>query len=143
MIRVSGEKQALEALVETLARGESTVVLEGAPPQKGLGTGKVLNIERTGTRLRIEAVSENDGILVVNDSYWPGWQAKIDGKDVPIWLADFLVRAVPWPSGKHVLEMRYAPIEVRIGSFFSLAGAIALAVLSALEWHSHRRKRVL
>jgi hypothetical protein len=135
---VSREKEALDTLIKTLARGESTVVLEGAPPPKALGAGKILNVERSSNRLRIEAISDNDGVLVVNDSYWPGWQAKIDGADVPIWPADFLVRAVPWPSGKHVLEMRYAPIEIRIGSFVSLAGAIALAALLATEWYSCR-----
>jgi len=135
VIGVQGEKEALETLIETLARGESAVVIEGAPPPKALGAGRVLNVERSSNRLRIEATSDNDGILVVNDSYWPGWQAKIDGKDVPIWPADFLVRAVPWPSGRHVLEMSYAPVEVRIGSFISLAGAIALAALLAVEWY--------
>jgi hypothetical protein len=139
VIPVAGEKEALNTLIETLARGESTVVLEGAPPPKALGAGKIINVERSSNRLRIEAISDNDGILVVNDSYWRGWQAKIDGKDVPIWPADFLVRAVPWPSGKHVLEMRYAPTEVRIGSFISLAGAIALAALLATEWYGPRR----
>jgi hypothetical protein len=136
---VSREKESLDTLIETLAQGESTVVLEGALPPKALGAGKVLNIERSSNRLRIEAISDNNGILVVNDSYWPGWQAKIDGKDVPIWPADFLVRAVPWPSGKHVLEMRYAPIEVRMGSFISLAGVMALAALFAVECHGPRR----
>jgi len=138
VILVPGEKEALDTLIEKLVRGESTVVLEGAPLPKALGSGKVLNIERSSNRLRIEAVSDNDGILVVNDSYWPGWKAKIDGTDVPIWPADFLVRAVPWPKGRHVLEMRYAPTEVRIGSFITLAGAIALAALLVTEWYGHR-----
>lgn len=139
VILAPGEKEALDTLIGTLARGESTVVIEGSPPPKALGAGKVLNVERSSNRLRIEAISDNDGILVVNDSYWQGWQAKIDGKAIPIWPADFLVRAVPWPSGKHVLEMSYAPIEVRIGSFISLAGAVALSALLATEWCGHRR----
>jgi hypothetical protein len=139
VIRVPGEKEALDTLIGTLARGESTVVIEGAEPPRALGAGKVLKIERSTNRLRIEAISDNEGILVVNDSYWPGWQAKIDGKEVPIWPADFLVRAVPWPSGRHVLEMSYAPMEVRIGSFISLAGAIAFAALLVAEWCAYRR----
>jgi hypothetical protein len=134
----SNEKDALATLVKTLAREESTVVLEGAPQPKALGAGQVLEIVRNSNWLRIDATSPSDGILVVNDSYWPGWRATIDGHAVPIWRADYLVRAVAWPAGRHILEMRYDPPEVRIGWFISLIGALALAALSAFEW---RRKR--
>ena len=134
----SNEKEALDTLVKTLAREESTVVLEGAPQPKTLGAGQVLEIVRNSNRLRIDATSPSDGILVVNDSFWPGWRATIDGNEVPIWRADFLVRAVPWPAGRHVLEMKYDPPEVRIGWLVSLTGALALVALSIFEW---RRKR--
>jgi hypothetical protein len=134
-----GEKEALNTLVETLERGEPTVVLEGAlQPKNQLGVGQVLDIVRNSNSLKIEAASRDDGILVVNDSYWPGWRAAIDGREVPVWRADFIVRAVPWPAGHHVLEMRYDPPEVRIGWLISLIGAIALTVLLIFEW---RRKR--
>ena len=134
----SNEKDALDTLVKTLAREEATVVLEGAPQPKTLGAGQVLEIVRQSNWLRIDATSPSDGILVVNDSFWPGWRATIDGYEVPIWRADFLVRAVPWPAGRHVLEMKYDPPEVRIGWFVSLTGALALAALSVIAW---RRKR--
>jgi hypothetical protein len=135
----SNEKDALDTLVKTLAREESTVVIEGAPQPKTLGTGQVLEIERQSKWLRIDATSPSDGILVVNDSFWPGWRATIDGNEVPILRTDFLVRAVPWPAGRHVLEMKYDPPEVRIGWFVSLAGALALAALSVFEWRRKRR----
>jgi hypothetical protein len=141
ILRVSGEKEALDALIEILARGESTVVLTGAPPPKELGAGQVLAIERSSNRLRIEATSSNDGILIVNDSYWPGWQAEIDGKEVPIWRADFIVRAVPWPSGRHVLVMKYEPREAQIGLLISGAGVIALIALLVVEWRCRLGRR--
>jgi hypothetical protein len=134
VILVPVEKEALDAFVGILARGESTVVLEGAPPPKSLGAGQVIDVFRGSNRVRIEATSPNDGILVVNDSYWPGWRARIDGKEVPIWRADFLVRAVPWPSGRHVLEMNYDPQEVRIGWFVSGSGCLALITLLMMDW---------
>jgi hypothetical protein len=128
-----GQRQALNAVVETLVRGEPTVVLEGAPQPRALGTGQVLDVVRRSNRLRIEATSLSDGILVVNDSFWPGWIATIDGNEVPLWRADFLVRAVPWPAGRHVLEMKYDPPEVRVGWLVSLGGALAWAVLLVLD----------
>jgi Bacterial membrane protein YfhO len=134
----SNEKDALDTLVKTLAREESTVVLEGAPQPKTLGEGQVLEITRSSDWLHIDATSASDGILVVNDSYWPGWRATIDGHAVPIWRADYLVRAVPWPAGRHILEMRYDPPEVRIGWIISLVGALSLAALFIFEWRRER-----
>jgi hypothetical protein len=136
---VSGEKEALKALTHIVEYEESTVVLENATPPESLGTGQVLTIERKSDYLRIEAVSNDNGILVVNDSYWPGWKARVDGKEVPIWRADYLVRAVPWPSGRHVLEMKYDPIEVKIGMLVSIAGVVAFFGLFIMEWRRGRK----
>ncbi|MEI6208113.1 MAG: YfhO family protein [Desulfuromonadales bacterium] len=131
---VPDEKEAMDALMTILERGESTVVLEGAPPVMSLGKGSVLSITRGGNHLLIEAVSNKDGILVVNDSYWPGWRATIDGREVPIWRADYVVRAVPWPAGRHVLEMSYKPKELLIGLLVSMMGGIVLIASAIVEW---------
>ena len=132
----SSEKEALDTLVQVLARDAQTVVLEGAPQPQTVGTGQILKAVRGSNWLRIEAASRAAGVLVVNDAFWPGWIATIDGKEVPIWRADYLVRAVPWPAGRHLLEMRYDPPEVRTGWLVSLMGALALTVLLAVEWRS-------
>ena len=133
IVRVPDEKAALDTLLETLRRGEQTVILEKGADPKELSAGQVLNSVRTSDWLAIEATSQKDGVLVVNDSYWPGWKATIDGKEVPIWLADCIVRAVPWPAGHHLLEMKYEPLEVRIGWVVSIIGVIALTALFVIE----------
>ena len=110
------------------------MVLEGPAPPR-LAPGRVLSVERHPERLRIEAESPGDGLLVVNDAFWPGWQASVDGSPVPILAADGLVRAVPWPAGRHLLEMRYEPPEVRIGAAL---GAIGVVALAGLAWAGRR-----
>jgi len=134
----SDEKEALDTMVRTLGRGEFTVVLEDAPDPKEISTGQILKFIRGRDWLSIEATSQKDGILIVNDSYWPGWKATIDGFEVPIWRADFLVRAVPWRAGHHVLEMKYEPLEVQLGWIVSLTGIIALIFLLVFEWQRKR-----
>jgi len=43
---------------------------------------------------RVEAVatSTEGGLLVLHDSYYPGWMAEVDGKSTPIRRADLLFR---------------------------------------------------
>ena len=63
---------------------------------------------------RVEAVTTStaDGLLVLHDSYYPGWIAEIDGKEAPILRADILFRAVEVPAGIHRVTFRFAPFSL-------------------------------
>jgi hypothetical protein len=134
-----GEKEAMGLLLSDMGSGGNTVVLEDASLPTQPAPGKIISYERQQNQLRIEAVAGGDGVLVINDSYWPGWKATIDGREVPVWRADYLVRAVPWPAGRHVLEMRYQPGEVNTGLVLSGAGLVVLLGMLIVE----RRKPYL
>jgi hypothetical protein len=116
---------------------------ERAPPafietrrQLSAGPGQVLAVERGLESLRIEAQAERATTLLVADAWWPGWEATIDGAAVAIMPADALIRAVAWPAGRHVLEMRYRPPEVRRGLLISAMG-LALLMLQ-VAWLRRR-----
>ncbi len=132
------EGQAYRRLADILASGGPEVVLEGPFPSR-LSSGRVLAMERHAEWLRIEAEAEGEALLVVNDAYWPGWKATIDGRSVAILPADALVRAVTWPAGRHVLEMRYDPGEVRAGLLVTAAGALAWLAAAAVAWRHGSR----
>jgi hypothetical protein len=136
-ISADSDREALQALIGVLMRGGSEVVVQGSVPHM-LSSGQVLSIERGPEWLRVNAESVDEALLIVNDAFWPGWQARIDGVPAEILCADVAVRAILWPAGRHVLEMKYDPPEVRIGWLVSLTGALALTALSVIEW---RRKR--
>jgi hypothetical protein len=59
---------------------------------------------------RAEIVADTPGpaVLVLADTYYPGWQAIVDGRAAPVLAANCLVRAAPLPEGGHVVEMRFA-----------------------------------
>jgi hypothetical protein len=120
------------ALLSLMVQGDDgTVVVEAeeAPPT---APGRVLAVERGTGSLRIDAETLGPALLVVQDAFWPGWRAAIDGQPVEILAADFLVRAVRWPGGRHRLEMTYDPPEVRTGLALSAAGGLLALVLAAI-----------
>ncbi|HEX9052016.1 MAG TPA: hypothetical protein VF841_15910 [Anaeromyxobacter sp.] len=131
---------AVAATIGALRRGDPSVVVEGGAPPPA-GAGEVLSAARGRERVRVEAVSAAPGTLVVNDAFWPGWRATLDGADVPILRADALVRAVPWPGGRHVLEMRYEPPEVKAGALVSAAALLATLGLALVAGIRARRGR--
>jgi hypothetical protein len=131
VLPVNTEADAVSAVVRLESSGDRTTVLQGRSLPT-LSPGVVLSIERQPDHVRVEAEAPGDSLLVVADSFWDGWKATLDGRPVDIEIADGLVRAVRWPAGKHVLDMRYQPVEVRIGAVVS--GIAALLLLASLLW---------
>ncbi|WP_242392759.1 YfhO family protein [Anaeromyxobacter oryzisoli] len=132
---VPDERAALSQAAAALVGEDAPVVVE-AWGRFAAAPGRVLSIARGLESLRVEAEADADATLVVADAWWPGWEATVDGVAVPIFRADALVRAVRWPAGRHVLEMRYRPPEVRWG-----LGVTALGVALTAAWMTFLRRR--
>jgi hypothetical protein len=90
----------------------------------------------SGNTVTIRAASPQAGWLILSDTYYPGWQAAIDGVPIPIELANEAFRAVPFPAGAHTIEFHYEPRAVSIGLMVSLA---CLTVIVAGLIISHYR----
>lgn len=90
-------------------------------------------------RLVIETNADKASVLVVSELSYPGWEAQMDGKETPIHTADFLLRGVVMPAGKHLVEMKYKAPAARNGAFISLFTLLGLVGLGVYE----RRKKKL
>lgn len=90
-------------------------------------------LESFGTdSLRIAIDAPANGWLVVNEAFYPGWRAFIDGREVPIDRANYLMRAIRIERGAHVVTMRYAPayrLALQVLAAFALVVALALLVV--------------
>jgi len=78
-------------------------------------------------RLAIETVADKPAALVVSEISYPGWEATIDGQPTTIFTANYLLRAVIAPEGKHRVEMRYTAPAARQGAIISALTLLALA----------------
>lgn len=129
-VAVQRTLDARKLVVELTQRGDvATVVVETSGPVP-TAPGRILRVERGTGTVRLDAESDHPALLVVQDAWWPGWRATVDGAPVEILPADFLVRAVRWPAGRHRLEMTYDPPEVRFGLVVSALGVAAVALLA-------------
>jgi hypothetical protein len=88
----------------------------------------------------IHASLNDSGILVIADSYYPGWKAYVDGKEVPIMRANHFFRAVALSEGQHVVEFKYEPLSFKIGLLISLTTIIALVIISMIVFLRNRKR---
>lgn len=80
--------------------------------------------------LSVQARLQRPGYLILDDLFYPGWTATVDGRRAAIQPADGLLRAVRVPAGSHLVHFGYHPASVTIGEILTLAGLlIALALL--------------
>jgi hypothetical protein len=82
---------------------------EVAPTQNPTVSEPAQIIKYENDEVAIEADARQDGWLLLLDSYYPGWKARIDGKPVEIFRADGFFRAVRFPVGKHRVVFSYKP----------------------------------
>jgi uncharacterized membrane protein YfhO len=86
----------------------------------GAGPGEAARVvEARPGRLVLEVAAAGDGLLVISQPFYPGWQAEVDGQQVPIQRVDYLLQGVPLAAGAHRVELSYhlspAPALVSLG----------------------------
>jgi hypothetical protein len=117
--------------------GSSADVPTISTPARGAttddGTDQVAVESDTPERLVVRTTTATDGVLVVSEVAYPGWQATIDGAPTPVYVADGLLRAVALPAGHHLVELRFESAALRIGVAISLLTATAMSVCCALS----------
>jgi hypothetical protein len=125
------DEEALELLADPGFDPLETVILEEEPdlaltdmPPAG-STVSVGEYEPTRIVLEIEAAA--DGILVLSETYYPGWRAYVDGQGTKIYRADYALRAVSLEAGSHRVELVYDPLSFRVGFVISAIALIAVA----------------
>jgi uncharacterized membrane protein YfhO len=70
------------------------------------------------------------GLVILADSYYPGWQLTIDGQPAPILRANRMMRGAAVTGGEHRLVYVYDPWSFRIGTAVSIVGLTVLLVLA-------------
>ncbi len=95
-------------------------------------TGSIELKETKEDRLVAEVTMEGEGFVVDVDQFYPGWKAKVDGQETPIFRVNGIMRGMKVPEGHHTLEIYYAAEAIRGSAWLSLA--VLLFSLAALLW---------
>jgi hypothetical protein len=134
-------------LLERLASAEfnplSEVLLleDGAtlPPNSDLRAGVTISRYKN-LAVDIAAVLKEPGILVLADSFYPGWHVYVDGKEEKIYRANLFFRGVKLAAGGHRVEFRYEPWSFRLGLMISLAAFGAVLVVSGVLFYKRKKR---
>jgi hypothetical protein len=91
----------------------------------------------SANRIAFQAQLSQDGYVLLNEIYYPGWEATMDGAPLEVLPADGIFRALAVPAGSHQIEMRFRPRHLAAGAAVSLLTLAFLMTYFTL----HRRRR--
>lgn len=95
---------------EAVADKKFEEVLGSSIPQGNVSVVKITQYEPN--RLTYDVQSDKGGVLVFSEIYYPGWTAKVDGKDVEVGRVDYVLRAIKMPAGRHTVELSFHPTSI-------------------------------
>ena len=89
------------------------------PPASAAAEDIVEITQHEPMNLQITADLAGQGLLVLSEIAYPGWQAYLDGRKVPILRAYGILRSVVLPGGVSHIEFRYRPLVLYVGGAIS------------------------
>ncbi len=129
-----------DSILSVLQRGEfdpsRTALVETADAvvsgSDSLSVGTVEELGRSLHKLEYRLQSPGEGYLVLSEVYYPaGWKAILDGKEIPIYATNYILRGLKIPSGEHKLELVFAPDTYKQSLTLSMLG-ILLTILAVV-----------
>ncbi|XHR27923.1 MAG: YfhO family protein [Chthoniobacteraceae bacterium] len=118
------------------------------PDTAGFGdfepAGDVQRLHYQWNSVDMTVSAKRQALLVLTDTWFPGWKATVNGKEVPIYLANGLFRAIPVQPGNNEIVFCYQPQPFFIGICITLATLALLSLAGGIQvWIYFCRSRKL
>ena len=113
---------------------KNTVLIDAKPSLNigdSLTNTSIKCIAYESNYIKCEVETKENAIMLVSEIWYPAWKAYIDSKEIKTFRADYSLRAVEIPAGKHVFEMKYESEAFKAGANISLI-ILILTILSMI-----------
>ncbi len=127
-IQVDTREIAVMKSPQAIAGNQSWTLDIGSFAADSLAT--ITLLEHKPPYLKYESTSSVKGIAVFSEVFYPkGWHAFVDGNEVSILRANYILRALEIPSGKHTIEFKFVPKPYIVGNNITMASGWILLVV--------------
>lgn len=99
-------------------------------------TSSIKQVAFDNEDIKYESNSSGTHVAVFSEIFYKDWKAFIDGKPAPIAKADYVLRTMVIPAGKHTIEFKFEPKAYYTGSSITAISAwvLVLLILGYIVW---------
>ena len=113
--------KAVEKMVAGFDFRKKLIVDKENPREYPIGKSDTAQITNySANKVAMETKTENGAFLVLTDTFYPGWEVRVNGEKKELSRAFGVFRAVEVGSGESVVEMVYKPLSFRLGLAISI-----------------------
>ncbi len=128
------DEAARRAVLAAGFEPRTTVFLPPSAREAGAMTNgaaiEVSSVAVSAHRIEATVNAASPGLVVIAQTFFPGWHATVDGKTTALWRANGAFQALAVPSGKHQVRVEYSSRMARAGAAVSAAALL----LCGLAW---------
>lgn len=92
-----------------------------------------------GRTLTVSVTAPTDGVVVLADTFYPGWKCRSQGEELEIRSVHGAFRGVSVPAGQHKLVFSYEPWSHLLGFLLTIVGLVIAAAILVYDRRSSRR----
>lgn len=112
-----------------------TAVLEKEPPlgARSGGHGDIVRYEETQNRIAMTVRADVPSLVLISQTYYPGWRAAVNGVETEIFRADYLYQAAFVPEGESEIVLIFHSDSLKKGLIVSIIGIILFLVFAGYK----------
>lgn len=135
--------EELDALKKVNLRNTAVVAESDFGFLKPGGEGTVKLVSYGANEAKYEVDSKQGGLVVFSEVYYPGWTATVDGQESELGRANYVLRAMNVPAGKHEVTLSFDPKSVHTTETVAYAALAVLVLLIAVSVFLSVRKKTV
>lgn len=122
---------------------QANFTTNGNPGKTPFKNGKIELVSYHPDHMKYTYELDGDATAVFSEVWYDkGWNAYVDGKTVPYFRANYILRAASLKAGKHTLEFKFEPASYLLGDKISMAGSAFLLLAAAFAVYKSRKTQV-
>lgn len=103
---------------------------------------KITLVKYEANYLKYESINKGKQLAVFSEIYYKeGWNAYVDGKLTPHYRANYVLRALEIPSGKHMVEFKFEPTIIATGGTISLVSFVCFGLLLGVGFFQYKKEK--
>jgi Bacterial membrane protein YfhO len=146
-LRITGSEEELVKYLQSPEFDHRSIGVLEEDPGRTLGTAgeepqwtaSVRSYSNNSITLDVE--TRHDGLLILSEIYYPGWNATVDGRETRIYRTDYNLRGLFVDRGRHEVALTFSPSSFTRGSLITIAALLVCGVAFGLPLLRRGRAR--